>query len=260
MWPSHAIERCSLTIAFKEEIPEKLFASAKSKHKATLDRLSFVQQPALAMSFDVLTGQVQTAPMSAQPVTFNASDSSGSFTMTNRALVWGNSRYKRWKQFKEQLDVVLFPVVKYYLEVTDAAVVRLDYLDRFIWSGSWDDFDLSSLLKKDFVSIPMIDGSAKRERHSHNGWFETNGRLRRLINRNLDVVEGKVMGVGATQPSVGIYTLIQDEYLPQSALPNPLRDLSEIQRTMELQHIDLKEMMVDTISESMAKRISLSGG
>lgn len=259
-WPNHAIERCSLTVALKEAVPEKLFAATTDKHKSSFERFGLVEQPAISVSFNMATGQAVDASGNVFAKNYTFRDQSAALTITPQALAWGTSRYTRWKQFKEQLHVVFFPIVESYLAISDVILIRLDYLDRFLWTGTWDDFDLAMLLRPDLNSMPLVANRAKQERHSHNGWFESNGRLRRLINRNLDVAQVPLVGRIGMQPSVGVYTLIQDEFVVQLGGANPLRDMSGVQQGIEQQHVDLKAMIADTISESMAKRIGLLPG
>ena len=259
-WPTHAIERCSLTIAFKEDLPERLFASTKSKHHDALLHFGLIEQLMIGMSIDVVTGQVTGNSSGSVPVSYVRSDSSAALTMSPKALVWGSTQYTRWAQFKSQLETTLFPVLRSFSEVIDPILVRLDYLDRFIWTGTWSDFDLSGLMRPGLDVMPLISKTAKRERHTHNGWFEPNGRLRRLVNRNVDVVEGTTLGSKVVQPSVGIYTLLQDEFIQPFEGTNPLADIKSLQQAIEQQHLDLKAMMTDTISENMAKRIGLIQG
>lgn len=140
-------------------------------------------------------------------------------------------------------------------EVTSIGSVRLEYWDRFIWTGDWSDFELRQLIRDDtqYVSAQLFQ--AKRERHSHNGWFEYLEGERRLFNVNIDVTAfSSSPQHSRIDPSVGIYILVQDQAELERVKSFTSIDVNE--RLQKL-HRDSKNMLSNLLLETHSNRIGL---
>jgi hypothetical protein len=104
----------------------------------------------------------------------------------------------RWQPFVGSIERFVLAILAGYREIVSVNYVKLEYWDRFFWSGNWEDFAVDRLLKKgDYVAARVY--GTRREWHSHVGWFEPIGALRRLTNVNIDV--GKLSQACRTQIS-----------------------------------------------------------
>jgi uncharacterized protein (TIGR04255 family) len=131
--------------------------------------------------------------------------------------------------------------------------IQLEYWDRFNWSGTWDDFDASLLLRKDSVFVVPGWRSWRRQWHSHAGWFEPVDNLRRLTNINVDVGE-----VPVARPSVVVYTTLQDHIGIQGyGETDPALDQRFVLDRLDVLHGGLKALLGTVITEEIVERIGL---
>lgn len=137
--------------------------------------------------------------------------------------------------------------------------MKLEYWDRFIWSGTWEDMRLLELLEKsDYVAWGAV--RPNKPWHSHCGWFDLNENgTKRLVNINLDAVDFRAGPNGLPKPSIGIYTMIQDVFV---SLPDVHLDVevAGVAAHTELVHKDLKELLTHLITREMQERVSLNSG
>jgi uncharacterized protein (TIGR04255 family) len=177
--------------------------------------------------------------------------------MLPRQLSLQTQRYTRWAPFRAAFSKIALPLAEDYTATVSTSAVQLEYVDRFLWTGTWEDFDVSQLIK----SNPLISEratQAKQQWHCHTGWFDwPSPTLRRLTIANVDVVSA-----GPTpnllRPSVGIQTSLQEGAFagPEGDIVATMPDAEIIPR-LDQQHLDLKELLRTIISDSTAKQIGL---
>jgi len=252
----HSIERCSATVVFSENVPEKLLRKLIVDLSKTLPQ-GVSRTASRAFKFDVTTGQVTTeVEEGTLPGAFISADKQNQFMLAPNALSWTTERYVRWKPFVGQLDSFFGPVLDGVLEAVSPQSVRLEYSDRFNWAGDWNDFDVKTLLRADpaFVAQRVLSGDGRW--HTHSGWFDKVDNLRRLTNVNIDVADL----VGPMTPTVGIFTLMQDEANISGYGPSNPEDLNKafIASRLENLHQGLKKLLADIIVPQMAEKIGLS--
>lgn len=256
LFPAHAIERCGITIMFAEALPEKAFSRILDKARDVLGRKGFRSiAPVQGININLNTGQ--TAPMMGGgiPQAFILPDQSASLWVSQNSIVWQNSRYVRWAPYFGQFRDLVSPVLLSFLDTVSPSAIRLEYWDRFNWSGSWDDFDARQLIRADAKWIARGWDAWPKEWHSHAGWFEAVDKLRRLTNVNVDI--GPYVGL---RPSVLVYTMMQDE--PNAAgygsIEVKLLDETFVYSRLEMIHRDIKAKLADVIADEMVARISLA--
>jgi len=256
LFPAHAIERCAVTVVFRENLPEKTFSRAVAGASSAFSKkgLKPAESPPAAFSIDMASGKVGP-PVGAQPRMFALPDGSANLLVGPNLITWQNTRYVTWSPFIGQFRDLAIPAISEFLENVSLASVRLEYWDRFNWTGTWDDFDAKQLIRIDAANVLRDWSRWRRQWHSHAGWFEQVGSLRRLSNVNVDI--GEWAGV---RPSVLIYTMMQDETnIPGYGESDPTSlNQDFVFERLETIHRDLKALLGTVITDSMAARISLN--
>ncbi|SEF72195.1 TIGR04255 family protein [Methylobacterium sp. 190mf] len=262
IYPAHAIERCSATLAFGEPLTDKLMQKVKAKANPLFAHLQmFAQvQPQYGIEINPQTGAVTPKQMGLGSFIYSNAEQTLNCIITPGAIIWNNVRYVRWQPFIGQIEQVLPPVLDIIIDAVDIASIKLEYLDRFYWSGDWSNFDSQKLLRNDRGMWAETAKRAKREWHSHSGWFDyVSHSVRSLININVDVVSAARPGENGAVPSVGILTLLQDQMVrgengarfgQEGVFKDPISQLDK-------QHHVLKGVLAEVIVPQMAERIAL---
>jgi len=258
---AHAIERVSITFVFESELPSKqmdrllnaVAAIAPSQGMTTISEdheldLTAAAQPIAGMNF---------APSQSVPIgkTFQSvinGQTREAAAIHNKQFSYISTNYIRWADFRQRVDNIVGSVLSTALESAYLDSLKIEYWDRFVFSGDIDKCRYGELLKESKYS-PGFIGGQEGLFHSHVGFFADSGKsLRRLVNLNLDAVDLRGTS-GRTYRSVGIYTMVQDSFTHEGAPVNAAAALS----TSDVMHDILKGILVDVISSTMADRISL---
>jgi uncharacterized protein (TIGR04255 family) len=259
IFPSHAVERCNATITFSEALPTKVFAAVVEEAKPRFHNAGLEPVATTTMGFqiDISSGQSTPMPMAMSPI-YTTADRATQFIVAQNTLAVRTGRYVRWSPFIGQMDDLLFPLLERYAGIVDIANIQLDYLDRFLWTETWDTFDWRRLLREDSGFIARRPAAvAYRHWHSHTGWFEEIPSGRRLVNVNIDLSD--VPQPERVAPSVGILTLMREEILtPGMQDGRRPADQPPIQARFEGLHNALKTLLCQIITAEMAQRISLT--
>lgn len=260
--PAHAIERSAITVAFEQPVPSKIFAKLI---EATSNQLMpsawrLENQQTFGFHIDAKTGRV-TPTEGTGPKNFISADQTGSITLFENILVWQTSNYVRWKAFFSQFRTFVAPILQIYLDAVSASAVKVECWDRFFWSEpSWDNLKLELLLNRDGVLYAKRIFENKREWHSHAGWFTQANSSRRLVQTNIDAVELLPPRSSVPHPSIGIYTMMQDEINVPGYMAERRElteaDIAEIANDL---HKEIKILFGKIITANMAERVGLNG-
>lgn len=262
IYPAHAIERCAVAFVFNEAIPEKLFAKVRNRADSILEKIQLLPQPqtGISIQIDPQRGLVTPRQVAGGPVQYINGDRTLNVAVNSNSLIWVSHAYVRWQPFVGQIEQFILPLLTMFEEAVSLVNIQLDYLDRFFWTGSWENFSTDTLLKSDSDLLSKQTLKAAREWHSHIGWFDNiTSASRRLTQVNIDVVGAARPGSTDISPSVGIYTMMQDQSLDvenqgflasAASLEDPLARL-------ERHHTALKDLLSAVIVPRMADRISL---
>jgi uncharacterized protein (TIGR04255 family) len=257
-FPAHAVESCAAAVFFDSPLPSKLFIKLMEELGAELLAAGLVEGPT-GLEIQILVPDLQLGSgSSGAPRSFSTSDRSGALMLTPFSLHWKTNQYIRWSYFLQQIHSFFIGALTEYSKLLHVGAVQLEYWDRFMWSGSWDDFNCGSLL---LANSPLIANEAEqktRQWHSHAGWFDVldSGR-RQLANVNIDV-QTVQSASGKSQPSVGIYTSLREDSVDfRSSKALEWFDDSQVIPTLERQHVTLKAVLKRLIKQDMADRIGL---
>ncbi|WLF95718.1 TIGR04255 family protein [Brucella intermedia] len=258
LYTSHAIEKCAVSVAFNGALPEKLFSQFIRELTVELEGQDFKRQAgSQAFTFDMTSGRVVTVPDEYGPATFVSHDAVFELVVVPNSYTLTTQRYVRWATFLNAFRGLTERIQAFFDSAVSVNSLRLEYWDRFIWTGEWQDIDLQKLLRNDNVVLSPRLFSAEREAHCHTGWFEYAGTERRLFNVNVDLVAvAAPYNPTRLDPSVGIYILVQD----QSDVENVKKfaDVNLIERLEKL-HTVSKSQMAALLQPNVAKRIGLGG-
>jgi uncharacterized protein (TIGR04255 family) len=201
----------------------------------------------------------QVAAPANAPRTFASANQTTSLTVSPEGLLWTSTSYVRWQPFVGDFERYVLPLLKDFLDTVSIVAVKLEYWDRFFWSGDWDNFSVGELLKSN--SEFFTPGAVKRPKqwHSHAGWFDKEGDFRRLTNVHIDVAEITTNPDIAGRPSVGIYSALTDQANVAGYGAVKIEDLNGdfVIERLEAQHLALKEILGHIITEEMGSRIGL---
>jgi uncharacterized protein (TIGR04255 family) len=259
IFPAHAIERCATTIYFDQQLPAKVFQKVIERADALFRNAGYERGGAFGVNVDAATGQVSPIGESISPANYVSPDRSNNFLVTSNALSMQTGRYVRWEPFIGQFEELMVPLVSLSADVVSIAGIQLDYLDRFFWTGNWENFDWRGLLqdKSDFVTD--MARRTGRQWHCHSGWFEECvAPIRRLVNVNIDVVDAIRLGHPEPSPSISILTLFRDHIpvAPGQPVSTGIQSATLVAALGEL-HRDLKILLSRIITAAAAERIGL---
>jgi hypothetical protein len=130
----------------------------------------------------------------------------------------------------------------------------MEYMDCFIWAGTWDNFDSTNLLGSDSDFACRAAQRGSREWHSYSGWTANDNKVRRIYNVNINAVSRQQTDV--IKPAITILTLAQDQNV-NDLKPGLFDTLAEAKMQLDSQHQDLKNLLGRVISPTMAQQIGL---
>nr|WP_278437082.1 TIGR04255 family protein [Brucella anthropi] len=258
IYSAHAIERCAVSVAFDGALPDKLFANCVNEITAILEQHGMKRDAGSpAFQIDQATGRVISVSEDYAPATFTSFDNAFEIVIMPNSIMFSTQRYVRWASFVNAFHNITAHILARFDTVLSYGSLRLEYWDRFLWTGEWDSFDLRKLLKTDTGLVSSAVFEAERECHSHIGWFEYREDQRRLYNVNVDVL-ALVSPHNPTRvdPSAGIYILVHDQAdklnvrkFAESGINGRLEDL----------HKASKAQLSSLLVANLAKRIGLGG-
>lgn len=257
--PNHAIERSAITLTFGEALPEKLFQREMDRLSSSVQETGLAQRPRANVGFvvDINTGNVSREPAANAPFVFAADDGSTQFTIMPNALTWVTTAYSRWRPFLRQFLETSHGVRELFTSNLDLSTVKVECWDRFIWLGEWGDIKYEALFSQNSGYIVPNACKGGREWHSHTGWFSfAEESIRRLTNINIDAVEILSTINGEKRPSVGIYTMIQDE-LPRLQEEVSSDNSQSLEGRLHKLHVDLKNIFGELVTPDVKARVGL---
>lgn len=252
--PAHAIEQCSASILFQPAVPSKLLDKINRENTRHLERMGFKQAPAGPfMNVDIATGALSQATEGA-PRFYLGPDGKTQVSIMPNVIALMTPQYVRWGHFQDLISRILGPICEAFNEVVSLNAVRLEYWDRFVWTGTWEDFDASLLIdiSSGYIAPRVLE--VEKEFHSHCGWFAYDGPVRRLVNINIDAQEG-IQG-SARIPSIGFYTMAQDQVASEDKQHE--FEVTSVSEQFNNVHAELKKLFASLIVNEYAAKIGLT--
>jgi len=176
------------------------------------------------------------------------------------SLTFRTTLYSRWDAVWVQARRYFESMLPKYVQYSQISAVSLNYVDKFVWSGTLDQCspNLMLLPRSKYVCPHVFE--VTEFWHSHTGKFiRTDTHTKCLLNVNVDYLD-EINGVD-TRRVVAITTVLTDMlnqlgYSPtRVAKDNALHFVDE---RMQKLHAFGKEVLGDIVSPEMSKRIALT--
>jgi uncharacterized protein (TIGR04255 family) len=211
IYPAHSIERCALSIQFNQTLPQKAIGRVVDELRPALRSAGLEAENISGFSFQV-DSQGRMLPVNIPgPSQFRTADRGTSLLFSPNLIVMQTARYVRWAPFVGQIEELILPAALSYCQSVNLIGIQLEYLDTFLWEGSWDDFRWDELLRRDSGFVAARASVASKQWHSNSGWFEfVGGNIRRLQKVDIEIVERATTGGGA-QPAINILSTMKEE-------------------------------------------------
>lgn len=203
---SHAVERCAASLAFYPELPEKIFDNIAASVKMQLLERGF-EEVKTSFGFSVDPNGKITPLVSGAPANYRSKDGRWQIHIAPGAIGILTDKYTRWSSFLELFKEHMESIIEMYESAVSVGGVKLEYWDRFNWTGGWNDFDFNKLINPNGPASTLMPANAVKEWHNHIGWFEYVENWRRLHNINVDVSGLKDPSGEELAPTVGIHTM-----------------------------------------------------
>ncbi len=178
------------------------------------------------------------------------------------SVTFRTTRYTRWAAMWELAKKYCDAVIQTYLDNgSKISSISINFVDKFVWTGGIQDFDLSLLLSRDSKYIADYVFSAEDLWHIHTGAFlRPDSKTKRLMNINVDCLDE--VNSGDIRRAVLITTVLTDIFnqagFEEIAVAND-DVMNFISTHVESLHAFDKEILGKILVESIAKRIALIG-
>ena len=252
----HSIERVCIVIQFSDTLSLKYLdqiteSDVNFRSKYGFNQIEQVhgipnaELPPLGSRFSIEDSQkgLSIKRMTEESVVEEANFRSGSFSYVS-------VEYERWKNLEQRFFAIFQDPVSKVLNNTDILSIKLQYWNKFIFGGQYDEASLSTVLEVVDPTFPDEVIAGKTLWHSHIGWFEKLFDQQVLINRNIGVVDEK-----SEQDFVrvlNIYTLT--DLRPD----NNFITIQNIKKVLGSLHNKSGAVFGNTIPKKLRKEIGLS--
>jgi len=141
--------------------------------------------------------------------------------------------------------------------VLELQSLTLQYIDRFSWTGSEDDYQLNLLINPNSDRVPAAILPRKIHWHSHQGWYETaespsKGRILDRLHMSGQIVNNSYI---ATLDTVCRFEFEEHLKLGQTDFLDIFQSLVEV---WDLLHEKSKSVLSDVLQENIQGEISLN--
>lgn len=272
---AHSIESVAAVVAFSAPLNDTMLRKMLRVADVNADKMNLpIRETITGVQFNIALGgpvtpvmpTVDHAPM--MGVVFKRTEIENvggqsatvaveEFQLARPTLIYTTVRYDRWRLYKERLANLLTPVLDVALSGANVAYLRLEYRDRFIFSGEPGAAKVSELLREGCELIAPHVFARKHLWHSHTGMFlEVDGAERRLVQILIDANDVTVAGGQAPKRSVSLTTGVQD-FFEAEGLETKDQKASSLVARFEALHVASKELFKDMLTEAARKRVGL---
>jgi len=180
------------------------------------------------------------------------------FQLGRQALVYTTTRYDRWRLYKERFAGLFTPVLDAVLSGANVASLRLEYRDRFNYSGDPTAAKVSELLREGCELIAPHVFAQKHLWHSHTGMFlEADGAEHRLVQILIDANDITISVDQPPRRSVSVITGVQD-FFQAEGLETKDQQASDLVARFEELHVASKDLFKGMLTEAAQKSVGLT--
>ncbi|MEP7452814.1 hypothetical protein [Phyllobacterium sp. SB3] len=265
----HSIESMSAVISFVEPVSSLVYRKMiREFERTTFDQGLNNRQPMQAFEFKMDGG----VPSPVQQVLVNGMifqkhslvrDVTGA--VVNRLVeqlqfqpqvihytAW---KYVSWTQALATINKIILPALKIALDSVALGVVRLEYIDRFIYEGASGDITAKGVIREDSDLISAHIFKASDLWHSHTGKFETlEPSIKRLFQVNVDAQE--LLGPAETKRSISVMTAVEDRFEQTGLVVE-----DDVEEVLSSRLSSLHESVIDlfkgVVDSTMTKKVGM---
>lgn len=251
---THAIETVALSFIFSESLPQKFLNNASVFADQLHDDGVFFKKD------EIHTAQVQVregASFVQQPTivgySFTSRQNEEELRLQTELAHFVASEYGTWRGFIERANTLLDPFMSSVLTATGVKHVKLEYADRFVFTGEMKDADISGVLDLNSgIGVPNAGIKDGMPWHNRRGWFELIDEGPVLINCNISVGEvAHREKLDAPLRSVQITTVVESRF------EQPIEDLDNLHFVLDRLHTTSKSVFGSVVTKNTAERVGL---
>lgn len=264
---NHAIEVMAVVLSFAEPIPDRLFAAVQRRAEANAFDAGLLSRHSL-QGIRVSAAPNAIGPSLTQSAGFlyNAPGSpdiggvSEQLQLEPTSFLYRTWSYSSWATQSERIRRLLLDPVEQAMQFVSPAVIRLEYLDRFIFDGPHTEAPTAALLRPDTQWVaPHVFGQTFGW-HSHSGAFLDNGEIQnRIVQIHVDASDlpfPPSPGV-ETRRNIAIMTAREDRIRPPTFKPEDV-GVAQLRELLDEMHDDLKRLLASVLTDSMSEQIYLN--
>ena len=261
---AHSIEQVVFVVQFDRMIDDATFQSIRdfsNKYDTIFPSRTEVQQMSFVFGQG---GSIPSAPNSSTGFVFKTFAADGSiqteFKIERSGITYRTTVYTRWNLIWSQVKEYFDELIPMFIEQAKIVNLSLSYVDKFLWSGDFGNFNPSLLLNTESQYLCRHIFNAPDFWHIHTGAFiRSDEQTKRLMNVNVDYVD-EINNRGEVRKVISILTVITDNldqpgYTPSNYTDDTVNDF--INMHLESMHKYGKVILSDLIIEKIAQRIAL---
>ncbi len=189
---AHAIEQVVISIQFNAPLRNENFAELRKIAEAFKPELPG-RSPLQTITLALGGGGVVPAPV-AQGFSMHISGADGviqhELRVDANSLTYRTTSYSRWALIWERARKYFEALLGVYVRDVKLAAISINYVDKFVWSGSEMSDKTSSLIREGSKYLPKHIYESSDLWHSHTGAFvKVDKNTKRLINVNVDHID-----------------------------------------------------------------------
>jgi uncharacterized protein (TIGR04255 family) len=272
---AHSIESVAAVVQFPSELNDAMLRKMLRAADANADKMNLPVRETMtgfqlnigpAGPFAATVPTVDHAPMLGVVFKRNEIESVGGlpttvaveeFQLGRQALVYTTVRYDRWRLYKERLAALLSPVLSAALSGANVAHLRLEYRDRFVFSGEVDAANTADLLRVGSELIAPHVFALKQMWHSHTGMFiAAPGAHRRLVQILVDAQDVTTANDQTPRRSISLITGVQD-FFRVEGLESSEQETPVLIDQFEALHVASKELFEKMLTDAAKTRVGL---
>jgi len=260
----HAIEQVIISVVMDSEIPEGTLTEIKQTigtpeelpAYAELAAVSFAVGPGLPASAALAPSTTGHLFRKVRPDGITENE----LKAHRNTLSFRTTLYTRWNVLWSLAKTYIEKLLPYYARHGRVAQLSLNYIDKFIWYGAKDQYDITQVLRRDSPYLAGHIFETKDLWHIHTGRFMlADDATKRLINVNSDYLDERRQG--ETRRTISIRTALIDSFnqagFNEFNLVNQQLIDSVDKHFQELHELD-KVILKSILTADTARRIALS--
>lgn len=265
---AHAIEQVLFVLQFERPIDDVNFAEAlkiAEQFQNELPGRAEIQGFELAIGAPVIVGPVPLGSVPLGPSigsVFRRIGPDGTvqneLRLQRTSMTFRTSLYTRWDAVWTQTRKYFSDILIKYAAQTRMSGISLNYVDKFAWVGRMAECQPNLLLRQGSNYLCPHVYATQDLWHSHTGAFLRVGKIKRLLNINVDYLD--------EHPSTGLRRVVTITTVMSDLINQPGYAATEITPNNVVEFVDAhmrqlhdfgKEVFGQIINDEMCKRIAL---